>query len=75
MVEIEFTIYIGKNISHIEYVEDEYYLVKEDGKGTYYHPVVYIECSDENGHFYSKDGKLYDRSTDELIDCFAYSRK
>jgi len=75
MVEIEFTIYIGKNISHIEYVEDEYYFVEEDGKGSYYHPVVYIECSDENDHFYSKNGKLYDKFTDELIEDFSYSEK
>lgn len=72
--DIAFTLNIGKNIEHIEYVEmDQYYPhINEDGTITFYHPVVNINCSIENKHFYSKAGKLYSRSTGELISDFAY---
>jgi len=70
-----FRLVIGKNIEVIEHVEmNNYYPhINEDGSITLYHPVVYIICSEENEHFYSKDGKLYDKKTDELITEFAYA--
>ena len=72
--DIVFTLNIGKNIEVIEYVEmQEYYPhINDDGSITFYHAVVNITCSDENKYFYSKDGKLYDKKTDELISDFAY---
>ena len=70
-----FRLVIGKNIEVIEHVEMNNYFphINEDGSITLYHPVVYIICSEENEHFYSKDGKLYDKKTDELITAFAYA--
>ena len=71
---VVFVLSIGKNISSIEYVMmDEYYpYTNEDGSIIFYHPVVTVNCSDENKHFYSKDGKLYNKKTDELIEDFSY---
>ena len=72
---IRFILNIGKNIDTVEYVEmDNYYPhINDDGSITFFHPVVYINCSEDNRHFYSKDGKLYDKATDKLILDFAYS--
>ena len=72
--DVVFTLNIGKNIEIVEFVDmDKYYPhINDDGSITFYHSVVNINCSDENKHFYSKDGKLYDKKTDELISDFAY---
>lgn len=73
--DVVFNLNIGKNIEVIEFVVmDEYYPhINEDGSITFYHSVVNINCSDENKYFYSKDGKLYNKKTDELISDFAYA--
>lgn len=72
--DVVFNLNIGKNIEVIEFVDmDEYYPhINDDGSITFYHSVVNINCSDENKYFYSKDGKLYNKKTDELITDFAY---
>lgn len=72
--DVVFTLNIGKNIEVVEFVSmDEYYPhINDDGSVTFYHSVVNIHCSAENKHFYSKEGKLYDKKTDELISDFAY---
>jgi len=72
--DIVFNLNIGENIEIIEYVVmDKYYPhINDDGSITFYHSVVNINCSDENKNFYSKDGKLYNKKTDELIPDFAY---
>lgn len=72
--DVVFNLNIGKNIEVIEFVVmDEYYPhINDDGSITFYHSVVNINCSDENKYFYSKDGKLYNKKTDELITDFAY---
>lgn len=72
--DIVFDLNIGKNIEVVDFVVmDEYYPhINEDGSITLYHSVVNINCSNENQHFYSKDGKLYNKKTDELITDFAY---
>lgn len=72
--ELEFVLKIGEHISEIRNVEMDYYYphINDDGSITFYHPVVRIECAENNKHFYSKDGKLYDKKTDELIEDFAY---
>ena len=72
--DIVFNLNIGENIEIIEYVVmDKYYPhINDDGSITFYHSVVNINCSDENKNFYSKDGKLYNKKTDELISDFAY---
>lgn len=72
--EIVFRLNIGENIEVIENVEmDNFYPhINEDGSITFYHPVVSVNCSDKNKRFYSKDGKLYTRNTDELVSVFSY---
>lgn len=68
------TINIGKNIKKIEKLSlDEYYPhINEDKTITFYHPVVKINCSEDNEYFYSEDGKLYNKKSGELIE-FPYS--
>ena len=72
--DVVFILNIGKNVEVIEnVVVNAYYPhINEDGSITFFHPVVSINCSNENKHFYSKDGKLYDKKTDALISDFAY---
>lgn len=74
VVDLPFRLNIGKNINEISNVSmDLYYPYKNDnGSITFYHPVVWITCSTDNEHFYSKDGKLYDKEKDELITVFSY---
>ena len=71
---VVFQLHIGKNIEEIDFVfmDDYYPHIAEDGTVTFYHPVVYITCSEENTTFYSKDGKLYYKSTNALVEDFAY---
>ena len=74
--DVVFILNIGKNIEVVEYVEDFYYPhINDDGSITFYHAVVSINCSDENKYFYSKDGKLYDNKTNELISDFTYAEQ
>ena len=72
---VEFDLYIGKNIETIEFISmnDYYPHINEDNSITFYHPVVSVTCSEENKFFYSKDGKLYSKSSDELITDFSYA--
>ena len=72
---VEFDLYIGKNIETIEFISmnDYYPHINEDNSITFYHPVVSVTCSEENKFFYSKDGKLYSESSDELITDFSYA--
>ena len=71
---IVFNVNIGKNIEFVDYVVmNEYYPhINNDGSITFYHPVVNINCSEDNKHFYSNDRKLYFRKNDELVFDFAY---
>ena len=70
-----FILHIGKNIKEIDNVEtDAYYPhVNADGSITFYHPVVRVKCAEENKYFYSEDGKLYNRKTNEPVAAFAYA--
>lgn len=72
--EIPFTLNLGGNISKIENVKDSYYpFTNEDGSITFYHPTVYIQCSELNKTFYSQDGKLYYKSNNKLVEGFNYT--
>lgn len=74
--EVVYTLYMGKNLTKIVDVEmDRYYLLEENGAFVFYRPCVYIVCDEENPAFYSKDGKLYDKKTDELITEFVYGEQ
>ena len=71
--ELTFILNIGKNIKDIEIIENPYFPhINDDGSITLFHPVFYINCSAENKHFYSENGKLYDKNTNELISDFNY---
>ena len=71
--ELTYVLDIGKNIETIINVENPYYPhINEDGSITFYHPVLYINCSDENENFYSENGKLYHKDTNELVTDFVY---
>ena len=65
---------IGKNIENITYVSMDVYFphINTDGSITFFHPVVYITCSENNKNFYSENGKLYNKSNSTLINDFAY---
>jgi hypothetical protein len=53
---------------------DNYYPhINDDGSIVFYHPIVFVNCSEENELFYSKDGKLYHKKTDELIAVWDYA--
>lgn len=74
IVDVPFVLNIGKNIKSVKYVSmDEYYpYINEDESITFFHPVVEINCSEENEYFYSKEGRLYSKKDDKLISDFAY---
>ncbi len=74
IVELPFRLVIGKNIRDLSFVLSGCYYphINTDGTVTYYLPVVYITCSEQNKYFYSKDGKLYSKATNELITEFDY---
>ena len=44
-----------------------------DGEKIAYCPRVSIICDEDNKTFYSKDGKLYYRQDDTLVDGFNYA--
>lgn len=75
VIHLPFRLYIGKNIRDLSFVHSGMYYphINEDESITYYHPVVYITCAEENRHYYSIDGKLYSRSTNQLITDFDYA--
>lgn len=72
--DIVFHLNIGKHVEEIQYVDmDNYYPhINDDNSITFYRPVVSVTCSEKNKFFYSDNGKLYNKSNDELIDGFAY---
>ena len=72
---VVFNLNIGKNIEVIGVVDMRVYYphVNEDGTVTLYHPVVHVTCAEENKYFYSENGKLYDKKTNELISVFEYA--
>ena len=71
---VVFKLKIGKNLKEVGNAELCDYFPKADNKGniTLYHPVLYVECSKENKHFYAKDGKLYYRENDKLVESLEY---
>lgn len=67
-VTYTFTVKLGKNIKRVGdgFAYDQYYM---DENGMVLYTVrVNFECSPENGWIYSKDGKLYNKITDSLIE-------
>ena len=71
VVDINFTLHIGKNVEVIEevYIND-FWHVNDDGSMICFHPILKISCSEENETFYSKNGKLYFKENDTLVSAF-----
>ena len=73
VVYTDFTIHLSKYIEKIYARADATeYTVK--GEKTAYCPRVSIICDEDNKTFYSKDGKLYYRQDDTLVDGFNYAQ-
>lgn len=70
---LEFTINIGKNIKRINRIADNgnMYYYSPDTE-TYYQVAYTVNCSEENKYFYSKNGKLYNKKDDTLVNKFYY---
>lgn len=64
--DLEFTIYLGRELKEIAGVtEVPYYGVKNPSGGIdFYRPVCRFVCDEGNETFYSRDGVLYKRSDD-----------
>ncbi len=64
--DLEFTVYLGKELNKIANVrEAPYYGVKNPSGGIdFYRPVCRFVCDEGNETFYSRDGVLYHRSDD-----------
>lgn len=71
-VDLPFVLNIGKNIKEIYTIcTIEAYHVNDDGTMTVYRPVISeIRCDKRNKKFYSKDGKLYYKSSNKLVEDF-----
>ena len=64
-VKCVMAVYVVKDPSVVYYREDDFIAL--------YLPRFYITCSDENETFFSQDGKLYYKSSRELVDMFYYT--
>lgn len=68
---LHFVLNIGKNITEMRRINmQDYYRI--DKSGELYRIELTVYCSPENKHFYSVDGKLYNRSDDSLVEDFFY---
>ncbi len=67
--QIVFTIHFGKNIESMEFeTGDSFYLVNYDGTYVFYMKSYYFICDPENPYYYTKDGKVYDKKTNNLTE-------
>jgi len=77
VTHLKFTLYLGPNIREMRFViENDYYQLDnaEPDEGVlFFHATVYVICSEDNKHFYSVDGKLYNKDDDSLVEEFDYS--
>ena len=76
MKDVVFTLKLGKNISEIRASYSQrapsYLVFKRESGFVMYRVLFNIECPEENKTFYSRDGKLYKKSDDQLVDSFTY---
>lgn len=66
--ELTFTVHLGQNIKNLHSLLSKYNAYGEAESGiadTFYVVNLYYICSEENETFYSKDGVLYLKSTNE----------
>ena len=71
VVYTDFTLHLSKYIEKI-YADMGATVYTVSGEKTAYCPRVSIICDEDNKTFYSKDGKLYYRKDDALVDGFNY---
>lgn len=76
-ITYSFSLHVSKNIEKITDLSLDYFdvakTVEEDI--TYHTVFVYlftVTCDEENKHFYSKDGKLYFRENDDVVQGITY---
>lgn len=67
------TIRIGKNLRVLRDMEMKQYHCDRNDANVFYRILVTVECAEENRNFYSKDGKLYTKAGNQLIDVFFYA--
>lgn len=77
-VQIDITLHIGSNIQEFNNTDTRFVYIfteNKDGKEheVVYIPTFYIICDENNEAFYSKDGRLYLRETDQLVQNFYYA--
>ncbi len=61
--DLEFTVYVGKNVTKIGTARDSLYYGVETEEGiAFYRPVCYFVCDEANPTLYSRDGVLYLRA-------------
>lgn len=72
--ELIFKLHIGRFVEKLYVSRSLTYIgrVRQDKSIVFYAPVVYIDCSPDNRVFYSKEGRLYRRADDSLVDDFNY---
>ncbi len=77
-VQFNIMLHIGSNIQELRNTDTRFvYVFTENTDGieneVVYIPTYYIICDENNEAFYSKDGRLYLRETDQLVQCFYYA--
>ena len=70
--QLHFTLNIGKNLNDIALTDLDYFQ-RNTQTNEYYQILFTVNCAEENKTFYSKDGKLYWRADDALVDDFYYA--
>lgn len=71
IVNYEFRLILGANIKSVSYVDQSVWVCKDGDHATLYYPRVYVECAAENTHYYSENGKLYQKDG-TLVEGFLY---
>ncbi|MBQ8397843.1 MAG: hypothetical protein IJX53_06570 [Clostridia bacterium] len=75
--EIVFSLHLGKYVEFCESMFIEFTshpcTTLEDGSKIFYRTSVYVTCDEENKTFYAKEGRLYRREDDSLVDAFYYA--
>lgn len=69
MHELVFTVNLGKSVEKVYGGFSQYYGKKGDVT-TVYWPTIYFCCDEENRTFYARDGKLYYKKDDSLVEGF-----
>ena len=72
ITDITVTFKLGKNIEYIGTIGPDYLASKNGDELSVYRVHVFFDVSDDNPTYYSRDGVLYLKSTDEKADCAGF---